>query len=112
MPFIHPARFSEATRFMMLDAVTAFGGIIFGALAIRQAWRRYVWLRALDEATPLRVGRSGRAKWPEPRSSQQGMARRIFPAAAAIAAVIVAGAVAYSGLGQDRVVEGPVRVID
>jgi hypothetical protein len=38
--FGHPAPFSEATRFMLLDAVTFLGAIFLVWLVIRELWRR------------------------------------------------------------------------
>jgi endonuclease YncB( thermonuclease family) len=118
MHYIHPAPFSEVTRFAMLDAITVVGGITFVALAIRQAWRRFVWRLPVSEAALQGARRSGRAKWPHPPSPKQGLARQIFLFVAAIAGMIATGAIAYFALAQNRVIlahrviEGPVRVID
>src|SRR5580704_12197676 len=111
MHYIHPAPFSEATRFMMLDAITAVGGIMFVALAIRQGWRRSVWRFPDSEATRQRVRRPRRRHPPNPK--------QMFLSVLLIVGIIVAGAIAYFVLpqsrvilAQNRVIEGPVRVID
>jgi hypothetical protein len=58
--FVHPAPFSEATRFMMLDAVTFLGAIFFVWLVIRELGRRRF------HPTPLLGDRRGFPLTPSP----------------------------------------------
>jgi hypothetical protein len=70
--FVHPAPFSEATRFMMLDAVTFLGAILFIWLVIREIWRRRF------RPTPLLADRRG---FPLPPSPWKASAKVVSIAA-------------------------------
>jgi micrococcal nuclease len=102
--YIHPALFSEATRFMMLDAITAVGGIMFVYLAIREAGRR-AWREIPRARHAAFNAKQGPAR-------QNLRPRRLIPFVALIAGIIAIGAVAYFALAQGHTIEGPVRVID
>jgi micrococcal nuclease len=104
MHYIHPAPFSEATRFMMLDAITAVGGIMFVYLAIREAGRR-VWREIPRARHAAFNAKQGPAR-------QNLRPRRLIPFVALIAGIIAIGAAAYFALAQYHTIEGPVRVID
>jgi hypothetical protein len=89
---------------MMLDAITAVGGIMFIYLAIRGA-RRRAWREIPRVRHAAFNAKQGAAR-------QDLRPRRLIPFVALIAGIVAIGAAAYFELAQDRTIGGPVRVID
>jgi hypothetical protein len=104
MHYIHPAPFSEVTRFMMLDAITAVSGIMLVYLAIREVERR-AW-REIPRPRPAAFNAT------QGPARQNLKPRRLMPFVALVAGIIATGAAAYFALAHDHTIEGPVRVID